>query len=134
MLFARRRNAAVPAAAPQGPDRACDGLGALAEPFSPLIAELMAVHCHTRPIGAIARTEQCADEYQLVARSIIQHLLEGWQIQTGGAGTIDDLLLQPRLRITPQRSGPAEDTQEHLRVVEVDGHIRRTGFTQVRGA
>ncbi|WP_330481448.1 hypothetical protein [Streptomyces sp. NBC_00724] len=79
-----------------GEYRACDELGAIARPFSPLIGEMLALYCHTRPIGALSQTEDCRDEYQMTARSIIHHILEGWQNQTDGHGTIDDLLLQPR--------------------------------------
>ncbi|MFD5064814.1 hypothetical protein [Streptomyces sp. NPDC058394] len=79
-----------------GEYRACDELGAIARPFSPLIGEMLALYCHTRPIGALSQTEDCRDEYQMTARSIIHHILEGWQNQTDGRGTIDDLLLQPR--------------------------------------
>jgi hypothetical protein len=64
--------------------------------FSPLIAEMMATYCHTKHLAGLAQDERCAAEYQMVARSIVQHVLEGWQNQTGGRGTIDDLLLGPR--------------------------------------
>lgn len=83
-------------AAMPGDYRACDELGAIARPFSPLVRELLALYCHTRPIGALSQTENCRDEYQMTARSIIHHILEGWQNQTDGRGTIDDLLLRPR--------------------------------------
>ncbi|MCX5317953.1 hypothetical protein [Streptomyces sp. NBC_00154] len=84
-----------------GEYRACDELGAIARPFSPLIGEMLALYCHTRPIGALSQTEDCRDEYQMTARSIIHHILEGWQNQTAGRGTIDDLLLQPRTSRLP---------------------------------
>ncbi|MFE5108360.1 hypothetical protein [Streptomyces sp. NPDC056663] len=77
--------------------RACDELGAIARPFSPLIREMLALYCHTRPIGGLSQTERCRDEYQTTTRSIIHHILEGWQNQTDGRGRIDDLLLQPRI-------------------------------------
>ncbi|MFE4873474.1 hypothetical protein [Streptomyces sp. NPDC056682] len=65
------------------------------------MAELMAIYCHTRPIGALSQSERCVSEYQMTARSIITHLLEGWANQTDGQGTIDDLLLAPRNLRTP---------------------------------
>jgi hypothetical protein len=68
--------------------------------FSPLIAEMMAAYCHTKHLAGLAQDERCLAEYQLVARSIVQHVLEGWQNQTGGRGTIEDLLLGRR----PSRS------------------------------
>ncbi|MFI5688391.1 hypothetical protein [Streptomyces sp. NPDC051636] len=63
--------------------------------FSLLIAEMMATYCHTKNLAGLAQYERCPAEYQLVARSIVQHVLEGWQNQTGGRGTIEDLLLGP---------------------------------------
>ena len=98
--------------------RACDELGAIARPFSPLIGEMLALYCHTRPIGALSQTEDCRDEYQMTARSIIHHILEGWQNQTDGRGTIDDLLLQPRTtRLSrPQKAaGHATSGEEQYR-------------------
>ncbi|MET7714855.1 hypothetical protein [Streptomyces sp. NPDC005407] len=97
-FFSRFRKAdhAPAAAATQGDYRACDELGAITRPFSPLVGELLALYCHTRPIGALSQTENCRGEYQMTARSIIHHILEGWQNQTDGRGTIDDLLIQPR--------------------------------------
>ena len=74
----------------------CDALQAIPDLYSPLIAELMAIYCHTRPIGALSQSERCVNEFQMTARSIINHLLEGWSHQTDGQGTINDLLLAPR--------------------------------------
>ncbi|MEU4498117.1 hypothetical protein AB0F96_32980 [Streptomyces sp. NPDC023998] len=118
-LFTRFRKAA-PApdvAAMRGEYRACDELGAITRPFSPLVGELLALYCHTRPIGALSQTEDCRDEYQMTARSIIHHILEGWQNQTGGRGTIDDLLLQPRQSRTTgiqgTRAAEYPATEEH---------------------
>jgi hypothetical protein len=94
-----------------GEYRACDELGAIARPFSPLIGEMLALYCHTRPIGALSQTEDCRDEYQMTARSIIHHILEGWQNQTDGHGTIDDLLLQPRnTSLSRTQEAPAHPT------------------------
>lgn len=97
MLFSRSgRSTAAPAPFPAGTHRPCDELGAIAQPFSPLVGELLALYCHTRPLGALSQDESCVQEYQLIARSVIHHILEGWQNQTGGRGTIEDLLLQRR--------------------------------------
>lgn len=87
--------AAVPTP-PCVPSSYCDDLNAMPRLFSPLIAEMMAAYCHTRHLAGIAQDELCTSEYQLIARSVVHHVLEGWQHQTGGRGTIDDLLLQPR--------------------------------------
>jgi hypothetical protein len=97
MLFDRfNRSTPAPTPAPVDAHRPCDELGAIATPFSPLIGELLALYCHTRPLGALSQDESCPQEYQLIARSVIHHVIEGWQNQTGGRGTIEDLLLQPR--------------------------------------
>lgn len=109
MLFASFRcSKPAPALVPTPQPRACDELGALAEPFSPLIGELLALYSHTRPIGLLSQQEDCCDEYQLVARSLIHHILEGWQNQTEGRGTIEDLLLQRRHTVARDRT-PAPD-------------------------
>lgn len=99
MFFSRSssgRSTEAPAPFPADAHRSCDELGAIAQPFSPLVGELLALYCHTRPLGALSQDESCAQEYQLIARSVIHHILEGWQNQTAGRGTIDDLLLQTR--------------------------------------
>jgi hypothetical protein len=109
--------ASVPAAAPMPGDyRACDELGAITRPFSPLVGELLALYCHTRPIGALSQTEDCRDEYQMTARSIIHHILEGWRNQTDGRGTIDDLLLTPHESRTTET--PTTRTAEHCAPAE----------------
>jgi hypothetical protein len=74
-FFSRFRKAApapVVAAMP-GDYRACDELGAITRPFSPLVGELLALYCHTRSIGALSQSEDCRDEYQMTARSVIHH-------------------------------------------------------------
>ncbi len=75
---------------------ACAQLATMPRPRTPLIAEMLALYCHTRPIGALAGQEQSAEDYRMIARSVIHHIVEGWQQQTGGRGTVDDLLLIPR--------------------------------------
>ena len=59
---------------------------------SPLITELVALQAHTRNLGWLSARELCRDEYQHLARLILQQVLEGWQAQTGGRGRIEDLL------------------------------------------
>ncbi|MFE3150056.1 hypothetical protein ACFXJ6_25920 [Streptomyces sp. NPDC059218] len=76
--------------------RACDESPGIARPFSPLIKEMMALYCHTRVIRTLSQAEACPDEYLMTARSVIHHILQGWQSQTEGCGTIDDLLVYPR--------------------------------------
>ncbi|MER6734654.1 hypothetical protein [Streptomyces puniciscabiei] len=90
-----RRTVPDPKPLPDCVPAACADMRPLPQLFSPLIAEMMATYCHTKHLAGLAQDEQCAAEYQLVARSIVQHVLEGWQNQTGGRGTIDDLLIGP---------------------------------------
>ncbi|MFE5482945.1 hypothetical protein [Streptomyces sp. NPDC056527] len=96
----RRRKTEAASTGPLAPPeyRPCDEAQAITRPFSPLIGEMLALYCHTRPIGALSQSEACPEEYRVTARQIIQHILEGWTNQTGGQGTIDDLLLEPRHR------------------------------------
>lgn len=89
------RPAAPPATPAPDVPAACADMRPLPKLFSPLIAEMMATYCHTKHLAGLAQDERCPAEYQLVARSIVQHVLEGWQNQTGGLGTIEDLLLGP---------------------------------------
>ncbi|MFJ3310912.1 hypothetical protein ACIPSA_49885 [Streptomyces sp. NPDC086549] len=113
-LFRLRRTPRPATAAPNpAPDcfpAACADMRPLPKLFSPLIAEMMATYCHTKHLAGLAQDERCPAEYQLVARSIVQHVLEGWQNQTGGRGTIEDLLLGPwtsRAAVVP--APPAAD-------------------------
>ncbi|MFF7764184.1 hypothetical protein [Streptomyces griseorubiginosus] len=96
---------------------ACADMRPLPELFSPLIAEMMAAYCHTKHLAGLAQDERCPAEYQLVARSIVQHVLEGWQNQTGGRGTIEDLLLGPRASrptvVPPTHSADFPVAREH---------------------
>lgn len=55
---------------------------------------------------------RCAEEYRLIARAVIHHILEGWQNQTGGRGTIDDLLLQPANSRPAKEEAPAEGPEK----------------------
>ncbi|MFE7111169.1 hypothetical protein ACFU98_32365 [Streptomyces sp. NPDC057575] len=98
-FFDRLLGRARPTLAPEAHQReyrACDAALSTARPISPLVREMMALYCHTRTIGALSQDEDYCDEYRMTARSIIHHILEGWQNQTDGRGTIDDPLLQPR--------------------------------------
>ncbi|WP_328335754.1 MULTISPECIES: hypothetical protein [unclassified Streptomyces] len=118
MLFSRFRKSPPPPAAPAPVDyRACDDLGALTRPFSPLIGEMLAVYCHTRPLGALSQSEKCLEEYRMTARQIIHHLLEGWQNQTDDLGTIDDLLIHPRqsrtAKVPTTRAAENAATRDH---------------------
>jgi hypothetical protein len=102
-----RHTGPEPGPVPDCVPAACNDLKPFPKLFSPLVAEMMAVYCHTKHLAGLAQDERCTAEYQLVARSIVQHVLEGWQNQTSGRGTIDDLLLQSR------SSHPAVSSSPH---------------------
>ncbi|WP_316782805.1 hypothetical protein [Streptomyces sasae] len=120
----RLRRTCRPAAStvlPAPADRAaaCADLEPLPELFSPLITEMMAAFCHTKHLAGLAQMERCPGEYQLVARSIVQHVLEGWQNQTGGRGTVEDLLLTPLVPRpapvpAPHRADPVQAREHRL--------------------
>lgn len=110
-LTFRRTRETAPATAVPAPScvpAACQDLEALPRLFSPLVTEMMATFYHTRQLAALSQSERSA-AYQMAARSVTHHVLEGWQHQTGGRGTIDDLLLQPRAshRMGAAKSRPA---------------------------
>ncbi|TBO59461.1 hypothetical protein EYS09_11975 [Streptomyces kasugaensis] len=71
---------------------ACADFVAVPRPLSPLVTELIALHAHTRHLSWLSEREDCPDEYRLLARSVVRQVLAGWHHQTGGRGTIDDLL------------------------------------------
>ncbi|MEV4616792.1 hypothetical protein AB0K43_29990 [Kitasatospora sp. NPDC049258] len=86
--------------------RACEDLGLLPAPFSPLIAALLETYCHTRTVAALARRESNPQEYRTAARAAVRDLLEGWLIQSHGLGTIDDLLTDsPDAAVPRPRTG-----------------------------
>ncbi|MEU5109658.1 hypothetical protein AB0H07_46750 [Streptomyces sp. NPDC021354] len=92
-LFAKRPVLKpAPAAAPH----ACEGLDGAVLPFSPLITELIAMNAHTRHLSWLAQREQCPDEFRTAAHALLSELLQAWKHQTGGCGSIDDLLHDPR--------------------------------------
>jgi hypothetical protein len=62
---------------------------------SPLITELIALQAHTRNLGWLSAREPRRDEYQHLARLVLQHVLQGWHAQTGGRGRLEDLVAHP---------------------------------------
>jgi len=92
LRFHRKTKTAAPCTGHAPEPKECDALDALPLPYSKLIAEMMAIYCHTRPLGALSQEVRCAEEYRMIARSVMHHILEGWWNQTDGRGTIDDLL------------------------------------------
>ncbi|MEU9062426.1 hypothetical protein AB0D13_27055 [Streptomyces sp. NPDC048430] len=74
-------------------NRACQEVDAIVAPFPPVVAELLALHSHATALLALSETERCPQEYQLLARYIIQKLLKGWVTQDR-LGTIDDIIPQ----------------------------------------
>ncbi|AEM88714.1 hypothetical protein [Streptomyces violaceusniger] len=107
-LFAKRTR---PVPAPDRVEHACADLDAMPLPFSPLITELLAVNVHTRRLIWLAQQEMCQEEFRLAAHAVIKHLLEAWAHQTGGRGSVEDLLMDlpaPRVTGAPGTPGPLE--------------------------
>ncbi|WP_394426970.1 hypothetical protein [Streptomyces sp. SGAir0957] len=97
MPFPTQRTPLTPYPEPAGALPACQDSAALPRMFPAPVAELMAAFCHTRGLPTLATNEACADEYRMVARSVIQHILEGWQELTQGHGTMGDLVINAAL-------------------------------------
>ncbi|MFE2498796.1 hypothetical protein [Streptomyces scopuliridis] len=100
--FSRSRVRTRPHSQPADTRHTCSELDAMPLPFSPLVSEMLAMHAHTRQIAWLAEREYCPDEFRLAARSVLGQLLQAWDHQSGGHGTIDDLLVDPR---TPSSTG-----------------------------
>lgn len=95
-----RRDKALPEPVTVPP---CTSLEAMPTAFSPLVTQLLAVHAHVRQINRLAEQEVHRAEFRLVARAVVSELLQAWEQQTGGHGTIDDLLVD---------AGPARHMHE----------------------
>ncbi|MBY8889313.1 hypothetical protein K7472_31390 [Streptomyces sp. PTM05] len=64
-------------------------------PDTPLVTELFAALDHTHRLGWLASREQRPAEYRHLATALLSHLVDGWRAQTGGHGTVEDLLPLP---------------------------------------
>ncbi|MCB5910389.1 hypothetical protein [Streptomyces pinistramenti] len=53
---------------------------------------MVALHTHTRHLSWLSERENRPEDYRLLARSIVRQVLAGWHHQTGGLGTMEDLL------------------------------------------
>jgi len=107
-LFAKRTR---PVPVPASVQHACADLDDMPLPFSPLITELLAVNVHTRQLIRLAQQERCPEEFRLAAHAVLKHILEAWAHQTGGRGSIEDLLMDPpapRDTGVPGTRGPQE--------------------------
>ncbi|GAA3372119.1 hypothetical protein GCM10017744_102310 [Streptomyces antimycoticus] len=113
------KSAARKSAPAAGTPHACTALD-VPLPFSPLITELLAMHAHTRHLTWLAQRETCREEFQAAARSLVSELLRAWEHQTGGHGSIEDLLQ------APPEAGPAG--------VHAPGHPEESGRGQARRA
>ncbi|AJC61983.1 hypothetical protein [Streptomyces sp. 769] len=106
-------------------ENTCADLAAISHPMGPLVSEMIALHTHTRHLEWLSERENCPDEYRLLARSIVRQVMAGWRHQTGGRGTIDDLLTDdagagrgPDQDDGPSVSGPVSRTPD-LRAPEL---------------
>lgn len=72
---------------------------------SPLLEEMTAIRLHTVQLHHLTAHEQHRETYQQMARIQIGHLLAGWQQQTGGEGSLEDLLPRNHALKTPTPDG-----------------------------
>jgi hypothetical protein len=87
--FARRHTAARAQARTAARPSCADESGT---PDTPLLTELRAIQSHSRHLGWLSAREHQPDEYQELAGAIVAQVLQGWRTQTGGLGTLEDLL------------------------------------------
>ncbi|WP_425824625.1 hypothetical protein [Streptomyces fractus] len=87
-------------------------------PSSPLLAEMTALRAHSRQLGWLGEREQCPEQFQQLARSIVADLLEGWRAHTGGQGSLDDLIQPPAgpARLVPSARPGALMAQSQPRI------------------
>ncbi|WP_326771290.1 hypothetical protein [Streptomyces sp. NBC_01445] len=85
---------------------------------SPLLTELIALRAHTRHLGWLSEREHCPAQYQRLARSVPQDLLDGWLAQTDGTGRLEDLIqaLAHTHRQAPSThcGSPMAQSQRHM--------------------
>jgi hypothetical protein len=85
-VFRRFSSPSTPSSLPRG--HACAPVVDTAS----LLTELIALHAHTRHLGWLSDREHCPEQYQRLAGTVLQDLLDGWRAQTGGNGRLDDLI------------------------------------------
>ncbi|MFI0742358.1 hypothetical protein ACH4PU_30430 [Streptomyces sp. NPDC021100] len=119
MFLRRFTQRTRPAPAAREAPHACAALDdiPLHRMFSPLITELLATRVHTGRLDRLASRESCPEEFRLVARPIITELLRAWAHQTGGRGSIEELLESPSTsqstRTFLNHAAGNESQQEH---------------------
>ncbi|MFF1690809.1 hypothetical protein [Streptomyces sp. NPDC058254] len=85
---------------------------------SPVLTELIALRAHTRHLGWLSEREHCPEQYERLARTVLQDLLDGWLAQTDGTGRLEDLI-QPlahthRQAPNARRGSPMAQSQPHM--------------------
>ncbi|MFZ3562866.1 hypothetical protein ACOKM5_43825 [Streptomyces sp. BH097] len=79
---------------------------------------MTALRAHSRHLGWLGEREQCPEQFQQLARSVVDDLLEGWRAQTGGQGSLDDLIqpLADTARLVPcaRRGVPMAQSQPRI--------------------
>lgn len=79
---------------------------------------LIALCAHTRHLGWLSEREHCPEQYQCLARTVLQDLLDRWLAQTDGTGRLEDLI-QPlahthRQAPNTRRGSPITQSQPHM--------------------
>lgn len=74
---------------------ACTGSVDAVPPPSPLLTELIALRAHTRHLSRLSEREHRPEQFQHLARTVLQDLLDGWRVQTDGTGQLTDLIQPP---------------------------------------
>lgn len=93
LLFRRAPSPSTPTAPSVG--HACaDSVDTVPLP-SPLLTELIALRAHSRHLSRLSELEHRPEQYQHLARTVLQDLLDGWRAQTDGTGQLTDLIQPP---------------------------------------
>ncbi|MCX4399948.1 hypothetical protein OG887_44525 (plasmid) [Streptomyces sp. NBC_00053] len=120
-LFRTRRSTESPS---QPSGHACAEIVDNVSLPTPLLTELIALHAHTRHLGWLSEREHCPEQYQLLARALLQDVLDGWRAQTHGYGCLDDLI-EPR----PHTYRQAPDTRCGSLVTQSQPQMTTREFT-----
>lgn len=113
-----RRPSTPCAPAPSSRGHACSPVVDTVPLPSPLLSELIALRAHTRHLGWLSERERCPEQYERLARTVLQDLLDGWLAQTDGIGRLEDLI-QPlahthRQAPSTRCGSPMAQSQRHM--------------------
>lgn len=107
-FLTRHRPQPRPVAAPPAEEWACAVLDPLPIPATPLAVELLAVRAHSNHLAHLSAREIRPAEFRLLARPILEQFQQAWLIQTGGRGTLAELLSDATGGIEPPNPNSAD--------------------------